>query len=1062
MASQSPLSGRIDSRTLPLERLPLDHALRVALQLAEQIQDLHRRQLLHRHIVPEEVSCDDGLERVELSVPASTAIPFGGRSADSNVSPPELQSSVQVDLPQDIPECVRLLSHAGIGMRPERVDIYQLGVLFCQLLSGSDVNSYLRSPRAKAAVPQAVQPILEGALGHRDDWRFNTAEQLLNELRHVVSPHSVPSEAKANSAEERSASMSLESETEGQQVSASEGRPQRDSQLPDTSPSYVSRPGDPGTSVDGRAARRNKRPAPEPLQSLGHYEIVSLLGQGGMGEVYKAYERALDRTVALKVLAAELAGHPDFVHRFRTEAMGAARLVHPNIVQIFYIGEDQQRHYFAMQYVEGESLAELLVRRQRLGLEETLAILEQVLSGLAAAHDQGLIHRDVKPGNILLDRRRRRALLADFGLVKLTETARGLTATGTVMGTADYISPEQGRGKVVDRRADLYSLGVVAYQMLSGQLPFESDNFTTLIFKHVYEAPPDLQTIVPDLPETVVQLVHKLLAKSPDDRFPDAGSVLQEVRALREGRAPATLQAFAAVEERPGSGSATVDSRSMIIVAPQLEEHLLSELLEPPPTGVWSRIRSRAAALFQRHAPEVVKQWQSTQQQVDAAVDEYGRRVAWLQELLSEAEQIQHLLSTQAQTHRAAAAAAANAEVSSEAERDARLEEQLRLERAAVELEAHAEQQSAQIDPIRQQLAQARATLLRLRGQRDLLSARLNAALAKAQAAGARYKPPVRGRRLRLAAVLAVLMAVPIFIVWNLPSQTKLPKSFREWIALVLPRSMAEPDSPDAHLAKLPRELPLRQFIGAEKYIREVEFSPDGKWLATAGTSSDIVIWDVASAQIKHRLASRIVSEKVIAFSASSERLLVNRGQNLELIDVESGTSIRRFGGNLGAIVNFAFHPDGKHVAVIHERSTNSVKIWDCETGSEERTLDPGELPLRSVRYHPRGKHLAILFADNEIRLWDAERDQFSTVERPADTKAFAKFITFSPDGLRLAVAFNSNLIALHEALSGKRVGTIVTPVAENVTPLFAPQFSPDGRQLVLPMYGGSKSLNVL
>jgi serine/threonine protein kinase len=198
-----------------------------------------------------------------------------------------------------------------------------------------------------------------------------------------------------------------------------------------------------------------------PFARIGDYEIRGRIGHGGMGDVYLGYEARLNRTVAVKVLPDELSRHSDFVRRFYAEAAAAAQLVHPNIIEILFVGEDQGRHFFVMEYVAGESLADRLVRQSRFTVDEALEITRQVLSALAKAHEEGLVHRDIKPGNILLETTRRRAVLADFGLVKSLQETTGLTATGVVVGSVQYISPEQARGRSVDGRSDLYSLGVL-------------------------------------------------------------------------------------------------------------------------------------------------------------------------------------------------------------------------------------------------------------------------------------------------------------------------------------------------------------------------------------------------------------------------------------------------------------------------------------------------------------------------------------------------------------------------------------------------------------------------
>jgi len=406
------------------------------------------------------------------------------------------------------------------------------------------------------------------------------------------------------------------------------------------------------TSISSASASSSDEHGELPWSHLAHYEIVSKIGHGGMGDVYKGFEQSLNRTVAIKVLPTDLARDADFVRRFYAEASAAARVVHPNVIPIHFIGEDQGCHFFAMQYIEGESLAELLARRGQLNVDEALDLIEQVLAGLGAAHQHKLIHRDIKPGNILLDRNHRRAVLADFGLVKSLQEEQGNTATGVVMGTVDYISPEQGRGQTVDHRSDLYSLGVLLYQMLSGELPFSADGPTALIFQHVYERPQPLQEAVADVPESLNAVVAKLMAKSPADRHPSAESVLEDLRAVRAGTALPS-QADSVLRSNPNAYARLADksgsSETLIISAPEFTEEpwFPEELPEEEPQSWWVKLRAKLGAVAHAHAPEIVERLANTQQQVDLAVVEYEGRQQRLSALVSEADQVLEELRAQ-------------------------------------------------------------------------------------------------------------------------------------------------------------------------------------------------------------------------------------------------------------------------------------------------------------------------------------------------------------------------------------------------------------------------------
>ncbi|RMG14117.1 MAG: serine/threonine protein kinase [Planctomycetota bacterium] len=256
---------------------------------------------------------------------------------------------------------------------------------------------------------------------------------------------------------------------------------------------------------------------------LGDFELERKIGQGGMGEVWLARQVSLDRPVAVKVLPRSLATQENFIERFQREAKAAASLVHPNVIQIYAYGIDEGTPYFAMEYVEGEDLQQRM-RRAPLEWGEIVDIMVGVSSALQAAHSKGLIHRDVKPSNIMIDKTGLVKVM-DFGLAKATgggSESKSLTSAGLIMGTPNYLSPEQGRGDPLDGRSDLYSLGIVLYELLTGSLPFRADTPAGLIFKHVYEPPPPPDEINPEIPPFLVEIVLKLLEKDPDDRYASA------------------------------------------------------------------------------------------------------------------------------------------------------------------------------------------------------------------------------------------------------------------------------------------------------------------------------------------------------------------------------------------------------------------------------------------------------------------------------------------------------------------------------------------------------------
>src|SRR3954454_18186747 len=278
---------------------------------------------------------------------------------------------------------------------------------------------------------------------------------------------------------------------------------------------------------------------------VSHYRILEKLGAGGMGEVYLAEDLKLGRKVAIKVLSEEFTTNRDRLHRFEQEASAASNLNHPNILTIHEVGTDDGRHYIATEYIDGVTLRRKMATAQ-LQIPEILDIAVQVASALEEAHAAGIVHRDIKPDNIMV-RRNGYVKVLDFGLAKLTETvdrspADGEAATrvlvqtdaGIVMGTSHYMSPEQARGKPVDARSDIWSLGVVIYEMIAGRTPFEGETSTDVIVAITQQEPPPLARFAPNVPAELDWIVMKALRKDREERYQTIKELLTDLRRLKQ------------------------------------------------------------------------------------------------------------------------------------------------------------------------------------------------------------------------------------------------------------------------------------------------------------------------------------------------------------------------------------------------------------------------------------------------------------------------------------------------------------------------------------------------
>ena len=258
------------------------------------------------------------------------------------------------------------------------------------------------------------------------------------------------------------------------------------------------------------------------------YQIIKSIGEGGMANVYLAYDTILDRNVAVKVLRGDLATDEKFVRRFQREALSASSLSHPNIVEVYDVGEDNGQYYIFMEYIEGCQLKQLLKKRGRLTLSEVIDIMLQITDGLSVAHDAYIIHRDIKPQNIMI---------LDSGLVKITDfgiamamNSTQLTQTNSVMGSVHYLPPEQANGKGSTLQSDIYSMGILMYELLTGELPYKGDNAVEIALKHLKEKIPSVRDKYPEIPQSVENIIIKATAKNPKNRYADARSMNEDLR----------------------------------------------------------------------------------------------------------------------------------------------------------------------------------------------------------------------------------------------------------------------------------------------------------------------------------------------------------------------------------------------------------------------------------------------------------------------------------------------------------------------------------------------------
>jgi serine/threonine protein kinase len=733
----------------------------------------------------------------------------------------------------------------------------------------------------------------------------------------------------------------------------------------------------------------------EPPASPGHagrfgpYDVIAPIGRGGMGIVLKAFDPALHRLVAIKVLAPELAANAAARRRFLREARAAASVVHDHVITIHAVAETRGLPYLVMAYVKGMSLQERIDQTGPLATEEILRIGMQAAQGLAAAHAQGLVHRDIKPANILLENGVERVKLTDFGLARAVDDA-SLTQSGVVAGTPQYMAPEQARGESVDHRADLFSLGSVLYAMCTGRSPFRAETAVAVLRRVSDDTPRPVREVNPEIPEWLAELVAQLHAKDPAARFQSAAEVAERLArhlAAHQGAPPTSPSRIETCEEIPPAKIPPRRSSGRLRLAAAAMLLLLGSLGAFEAAGV-THVAGYLTAVLRIPVQDGT---------LIVAVDDPGVRV----EVDGKAIAI----------------------------RGAGVEE-IRLHPGAYTVEATRDGVPVFRELVTIDRGGKRVVQVGIEGPRPITSA--------SHPARPTTKPiergPSAGKVGMSPRVTMPAQGTECSTVAFSPDGSKLAAAYGNGTVILW--------NPADGRA-------VRTLEGPLQFVSSVAFSPDGRTLAS-GTGywthreldGLVDLWDVADGRHRARCRGHKGPVYCVAF-APDGRTVASGGVDgtPRIWDVAGGRPLSSLPGQPDWIFAIAYAPDGKTVAI---GNTMAVRLLDPATGREKGLLEGHRGQVEAVAFSPDGRTLASGGRDRLIKLWDA-----ATLRERATLAGHAGWVTslaFSPDGSTLAAAGlegdHSKEVRLWDAPSGRMLATLPGVNSHSVA------FAPDGRSI--------------
>ena len=732
---------------------------------------------------------------------------------------------------------------------------------------------------------------------------------------------------------------------------------------------------------------------PGSLGRLGSYEILEVLGRGGMGVVVKAHEPSLDRTVAIKVLAPALATSASARRRFAREARAAAAVAHEHIVAIHAVDEFHGLPYLVMQYVPGRSLQQRLDADGPPAVVELLRIGVQAASALAAAHAQGVVHRDVKPGNILLENCVERVRLTDFGLARVADDA-SLTHSGVIAGTPHYMAPEQARGEPVDHRADIYSLGAVLYTLATGRTPFRADSTMALLKRVCEDRPHPVCALNPEFPRWLEAVIERLMARDPADRFATAGEV---AATLSEGLAhlqqpgvcpPPVVPGQPRVE--PGAPRLARRPRRLALAATVLG--LLGASLGASEAAGITRLSELAATVLRFRTPAGI---------LVVSVDDPDMKVRIDGE---------ELVITGAGP------------------------QEIRLKPGLHRVQANKDGR-----PVRDELVTI------ARGGREVV----NVALETESPARPLNPPPSP-----IAASVPLPTAIRPLSEFRELRVMRGHSARVRGVAVSADgrRVLSGSEDRTVRLWDLETGQELRRFEGHQAGVSGVAISPDGRLGLSGSFDRTARTWDLATGAEVRRLERHGGSVGCVAFSPDGRLAATGGGgeyrdglflkgpdNSVRLWDVSTGREVLHYGGHTHWVHGMAFSPDGRLIASC--ALDPSIRVWDPTTGKEWRRFT-AERAIWNVAFSPDARLLAS--AGDNLRLWDLESG-WDTGMRYADGGRGIGSVAFAPDGRRLLSTGLDDAMRLWEIGTGRELAALVSHEAA----AGAVVFTPDGQRVV-------------